>query len=164
MKWLIKPIVIFTTQRYASAVCCRRVSVCPSVCPSQAGIVSKRQDESIWYLARRLTSTFPALCYQEIWLSPKIRILPFGTLAQTRELENFATASRSRCQQTRRCRRSSLLTTPIYDNRQVVAVYYKSVNCNPLTPSLRYVADLLYNMFQQLTRFWLIVCPKKWAP
>jgi len=30
----------------------------------------------------------------------------------------------------------------LYDNRRVVAVYYKSVNCNPLTPLLWFVVDL----------------------
>ena len=45
-----------------------------------------------------LPSTYPTLCSKEIWLSPKIRVLPSGTLSQTPDLENFATASRSRCQ------------------------------------------------------------------
>jgi len=35
----------------------------------------------------------------------------------------------------------------------VDAVYYKSVNCNPPTPSLRFVVDLLYSLFLQLTRY-----------
>jgi len=35
----------------------------------------------------------------------------------------------------------------------VDAVYYKSVNCNPLTPSLRFVVDLLYSLFLQSTRY-----------
>ena len=43
----------------------------------------------------------------------------------------------------------------LYDSRRVVAVYqaYKSVNCNPLPPLLRFVVDFLYNLFIQLTRF-----------
>jgi len=70
--------------------------VCPSVCLSQAGIVSKRLDESSWFWARRLRSTYPTLCYKEIGVSPKIRVLSTssGTLSQTLDLENFATASR----------------------------------------------------------------------
>ena len=52
--------------------------VCPSVCLSQAGIVSKRLDESSWFWARRLRSTCPTLCYKEIGVSPKIRVLPLG--------------------------------------------------------------------------------------
>ena len=54
-----------------------------SVRLSQAGIVSKRPDDSSWFLAWRLPSTYPALCYKEIWVSPKIRVLSSGTLSQT---------------------------------------------------------------------------------
>jgi len=35
----------------------------------------------------------------------------------------------------------------LYDNRRIVAT-----SCNPLTPLLRFVVDLLYNLFQQVTR------------
>ena len=43
----------------------------------------------------------------------------------------------------------------LYDNQCVVAVYYKSVSFNPLTPLLRFVVDLLYNFFPLLLiRFW----------
>jgi len=48
-----------------------RVSVRLSVRLSQAGIVSKRLNESSWVLARGLPSTCPTLCYEEIWVSPK---------------------------------------------------------------------------------------------
>jgi len=40
----------------------------------------------------------------------------------------------------------------LYDNQRVVAVYYKSVNCSPLTPLLGFAMYLLYKL---LTRFWL---------
>ena len=122
---------IFTARRYAGAVFAVIVcpSVRPSVRPSQAGIASKRLHKSSWYSARRLPSTYPTLCYKEIWASPK-RVLPSETL----DLENCAAASRSRCQRIvvvvdgRACWRH------LYDNRRVVAVYYKSIICNPLTP------------------------------
>ena len=39
-----------------------------------------------------------------------------------------------------------------HDSRPVVAVYCKSVNCNPLAPLLRAVADLSHNSFLQPTR------------
>ena len=53
--------------------------------------------------------------------------------------------SRPRCQQT--YRRSSLLTVDhTYDDRRVVAVYCTSVDCNTLTPLLRFVVDLLYKL------------------
>jgi len=43
----------------------------------------------------------------------------------------------------------------MYNNRRVVAVYYKLVNCTPLTPLLWIVVDLLYSLFLQSARFWL---------
>ena len=39
-----------------------------------------------------------------------------------------------------------------YDSWRVVAVYCKSVHCSPLTPLLRCIVDLLYNLFTELTR------------
>jgi len=62
-----------------------RLSVRP-FCPSQAGIVSKRLDESSWFLAWEL-------CNKEIRLPPKIRILPTGILSQALDLEKFVAAS-----------------------------------------------------------------------
>jgi len=50
-------------------------------------------------LAQRLPFFYRRLCYKEIWVSPYFKVLPSGTLSQTPNLENFATASRSRCQQ-----------------------------------------------------------------
>jgi len=76
-------------------ICCRHVSF-PSVRPSQAGIVSKWLDESSWFLARRLPSTYPIVCYKEIWVSPKKQCTFLWNF--TPNLKNFAT-SRSRCQQ-----------------------------------------------------------------
>ena len=81
---------------------------------SQAGIVWKRLDESSWFLAWRLPSTYSTLCCKEICVSPKIRILPSGTLSQTSYLENFTTASRSRCQQNSSSSSSS--TVELVDN------------------------------------------------
>jgi len=69
------------------------VVVCQSICPSQAGIISKQLDKSNWYLA------WGFLTPKEIWVSSKISVLLSGTLSQTLHLENFATASRLRCQQ-----------------------------------------------------------------
>jgi len=53
------------------------------------------RQESRWYLAWRLPSTYPKLCCKEIWVSPIIQVFPSGTLSQTLDLENFAAASRS---------------------------------------------------------------------
>ena len=79
------PISFFTARRYISAVLA--VVVCPSACPSQAGIIRKRLDESSWFLARRLPSTCHTVC-KEIWVSPKTRILQ-RTWSQTPDLENL---------------------------------------------------------------------------
>jgi len=91
--------------------------VCPSVRPS-VGIVSKRLDEPSLFLARRLPSTYPTPCYEEIRVPLKIRVLSCGTLSQTLDLENFATASRSCYQQ------NSSTVEPAdhtYDSLRVVA-------------------------------------------
>jgi len=46
-----------------------------SVPLSQAGIVSKRLHESSVFLACRLPSTYPTLCYEDIWVSAKNMVL-----------------------------------------------------------------------------------------
>ena len=75
--------------RYTLSSCVR-----PSVCPSQA---ATGRIELV--LSWRFPSTYLTLFYNEIWVSPEICVLPSGTLSQTPDLENFATTSRSRCQQ-----------------------------------------------------------------
>jgi len=68
----------------------------------------------------------------------------FCNFSQTQDLEeNFATASRHNSS-------TLALVDDTYDGRRVVAVYYTSVNCNPLTRLLRFVVDLWYNLFRQL--------------
>jgi len=92
--------VAFAMQCYASVVyavvLC--LSVHPSICLSQASILSQWLDESSWFLAWRLPSTYPTLCYKEILLLLKIRVLPSRNLSETSDLENFATPSQSCCQ------------------------------------------------------------------
>jgi len=66
--------------------------LCLSVCLSQVGAPSKRLNKSGWFLAWELPSMYPTLCFQEIQVSSKIRLLPAGTLLQTLDLENFARA------------------------------------------------------------------------
>jgi len=75
-----------------------------------------------------LPSTYPILCCKEIWVSSKPWVLPSGTLSQTPDF-NFATASRSRCQQ---ISSSTLSTVEFVDDTYttVMAVYYKSINSN----------------------------------
>jgi len=79
-------------RRYASAV----TSYGPmSVSLSQVGVLLNRLNESSWFLASELTSTYAKLCYKEIQVPSKIRVLPSETLFQTLDLEHFATAYRS---------------------------------------------------------------------
>ena len=67
------------------------VVLCLSVCPSQAGNVSKQLDESSLFLARSLPSTCPTLCYNKTWVFSVALVPNYG-------LQNFDTESPSRCQ------------------------------------------------------------------
>ena len=88
---------------------------------------------------------------KKILVPLKIRVLLSGTLSRTLDLENFATTSRSRCQQ----KLSTVeLVDNIYNDRCVVAVYYTSAGCKPISPSLRFVLDLLSNMFLSVFSIW----------
>jgi len=52
-------------------ICRRLVSVCPSVSLFSVGsIVSKRLDKSSWVFGMEAFFTYPALCYNEIRVSP----------------------------------------------------------------------------------------------
>ena len=85
------------TTFYRAMLCIRGTShgpVSESVCLSQVGVLLKRLNESGWFLAWELHSTYPTLCYKEIHVPSKIRVLSSGILLQTLDLENFATASR----------------------------------------------------------------------
>ena len=89
-----------------------RLSVCLSV-TSRCCIETRGRIELV--LARRLSFTYPTLCFKEIWVSPKITVLFFWDFVPTPDLENFATEVDRVVNNTRRRRRrrSSLLTTPI---------------------------------------------------
>ena len=65
------------------------VCQCLCLCLPHVGFLSKR------FLAWEILSTYPTLCYKEIRVTSKIRALSSGTLLQTLDLENFATAYRS---------------------------------------------------------------------
>ena len=52
--------------------------------------LDKQTDGQSWFLVWEL----PELYYKQIRILPEIRLLPSGTLSQTVDLENFATASR----------------------------------------------------------------------
>jgi len=89
-------LTFYTMRHYASAVFA--VVMCLPVRPSKAGAVSKRLGELSWFVAWKLLSTHPTLCGKEISVSPKLGYFPLE-LCPNPGLKNFATASRSRCQQ-----------------------------------------------------------------
>jgi len=91
---------------------------------------------------------------RSLGISKNYKVIPSRALSQTPDIEHFVTACRSRCQQnSSSSSSSSSFLTNLYDNRRVVAVYYKSVICNPRTPLLRFVADLFVQLVLRLTRF-----------
>jgi len=124
--------------RYASAVYMLPSCVCPSVCVQELHNVSKGQP--VWYrndwtnpaifLSWRLPSTYHTLCYKGIWvyISPNARVLPSGSpdirKIPPRQVDRVwrvvnKTRHRRRLVDGRACWRH------LYDNRWVVAVYYK---------------------------------------
>ena len=133
-------------------ICSRRVSICssvrPSVCLSQAGILSKRLDESSWFLACRLPAVYPTLCYREMWVSPKIKILPAGTLSKLGTQKISPQQVDRVVNKTRRRRRSSLLTTPIRQSTLDV----DRIEITAMTPESRSIAVICnYVIFPLLT-------------
>ena len=69
------------------------LAMAPCLCVSQVCVLLKRLNKSGCYLVWELPSTYPILCYKEIQVPSKIRVLV--TFLQTLDLENFATAHRS---------------------------------------------------------------------
>jgi len=61
----------------------------PAVCENGA------EQIELSFLAQRFSSVYHTLCSKEIWVSPKITVLPSRTFTQTLDLKNFATARRS---------------------------------------------------------------------
>ena len=81
-----------------------------------------------WFLAWRLPFTHPTLCFKEIWVTVKIRVLPSRTLSKVLELENFTTTGRSSLRAFSKSvedgRRSALFVAP-------VTVYAPHLGCRP---------------------------------
>jgi len=72
---------------YRAMLCMHGSSRGPvSVCPSQVGVLLKWLDGSSWFVAWRLLSTSPTLCFKEIQvgLSAKITALLSGTFSKLR--------------------------------------------------------------------------------
>jgi len=99
----------------------------------------------IWHTGF-LPSSPHFLCYKEISVSPKIRVLPSETLFHTPDLENFSTASRSRCQQ------HSSSTVEFVDDTYTTVDESWLFTTSRSTALLRFVVDLLYNWTQSVAR------------
>jgi len=120
---------IFTAQRCASAV--YAVVICPSVRPSQAGIVST--DQSSWFLACGL---FPLTIH---WAIKKF--CRYGTSKNKgTSLWHFAPNSRKfrHGKSIYRCQQNSSTVELVDDTCATIdkSWLWLSVNCNPLTPLL----------------------------
>jgi len=73
-----------SARRCASLWPCVHVCVCLSVRLSQVGVLSKGLNGLIWFLAWRLLSTSPILCFKEIQVSTKIKVLPLELFPKLR--------------------------------------------------------------------------------
>ena len=142
---------IFTARRYASAV--YAVVVCLSDCLSVRHMTLSYYIETTTRIGLRLifgTEASFDISYTVLKFVyfQKLRVLPSGTLLQTLDLENFATASRW-------CGRLNSSTVELVDHTYegraprdwIHTVCYSLIDCNPLTPLLRFILDLLQNLF-----------------
>jgi len=106
---------------------------CPSCRPANSVKALKAQSR-LSHTVRKF-EYLQKLSYFPLGLCPKLRTLKI--LPQVDRVVNEIRRGRRR--------RWSLLATPtavgLYDSRRVVAVYYKSINCNPRTPLLLFVVD-----------------------
>ena len=131
------------------------LSSCHPVCPSVRPSVRHKpllHRNTMWMgrvFGMAASLTYPKLCYKEIRVSlQKIRVLPSGTLPQILHSESFTAVGRWCGQQN-----SSTveLVDHTYDGRArrgwMHEVYYMLVDCNPLTPLLRFVLYLSYKLF-----------------
>ena len=87
--WMLRQKIIsfLPTRCYASA----GTSYSPvSVCLSHFRVLLKRMNESGWFFALELPLTYSRQCYKDIWVPPKIWVLPSRTLLQTVDLKNFS--------------------------------------------------------------------------
>ena len=65
------------------------MSICLSIHHTPVLYRNSCTDEADFF-AYRFPSTYAMMCFREISVSPKITVLPSGTLSQTLDLENFA--------------------------------------------------------------------------
>ena len=84
------------------------LSVC--VCLSQIGVLLKQLNESSWFWHGSFLRPIYLHC-KEIWIPPKIRVLPSWTLSQTLDLETWKTSMTIRS-----CCQHDLLTVEVVDH------------------------------------------------
>jgi len=113
----------FTARRYAGAV--YAVVVCPSVCPSVCHKPVLYRNK--WTNRAGFGMEASTLSCKEIRLSPKLKnslwdLVPNSGLRKLRHNTSIALSTKL-VDDGRVCWRH------LYDNRRVVAVYYKSINC-----------------------------------
>jgi len=137
---------LFTARRYASAVFA--VVMCPSVCPSfchQPELYRNSWTNRAGFWHGCFLPPMPQEIRKITGIPPKLRFFPseFSPNSGLRKFRHDTSIALStELVDAEACWRH------LYDNRRIVAI-----RCNPLTPLLRFVVDLLYNLFQQVTRF-----------
>jgi len=108
-----------------------------SVRLSQAGVVSKRLDESSWFLF-----FYPSLCCNEILVTPKLWYFSLEVFPKHQKIsysKSIALSTRSSSSSTVEFVYDTYTTI---DESRLGPIYYKLVSCNPLTPLLRFVVQL----------------------
>ena len=156
---------LFTARRYASAVFA--VVMCPSVCPSfchQPELYrnSWTNRAGFWHgcflppMPQEIRKITGIRKTKSATVGPRNRLDSPGTLQAKLRYFPSEFSPNSGLRKFRHDTSIALSTELVdaeacwrhlYDNRRIVAI-----RCNPLTPLLRFVVDLLYNLFQQVTR------------
>ena len=116
-------------------MCCRRPSVPPSV-TSRYCIETTGRIELGFVTEASFHLSIPHWVVRKFGLLQKLGYSLWHCVPNS-EFRKFRHSSRSRCQQNSSSSSSTVElvddTCSLYDSRRVAAVYYTSVNCNPLT-------------------------------
>ena len=128
---------------------CVRLSVCLPVRHKPVLYKNDWTNRAGFFFVRRLPNTYPILCYKKNYdisrnYGTSLWILELGFKLRTWKISPGQVIRVVNVVDGRVCWRH------LYDNRRVVAVSYKSNNCNPLTPLLRFVVDLCTTCFCSL--------------
>ena len=143
-----------TARRYASAVFA--VIVCPSVCPSvrhEPVLYQKNWTNRAGFWHGGFLTPIPLCAVKKFGYLQKLRnfSLELCTKLRTQKISSRQ-VDRVVNKTRRRRRRSSLLTTSIRQSTSRGCLLQVG-RLQPKTPLLRFVVDLLYDLFLQLTAF-----------